>query len=79
MDRGAWWAAVHGVTKSQTQLSDQKIFHLEESPKGKQYLNSKMLHVGNSLAVQWSGLRAFTVVALGSMPSWGIKILQASW
>ena len=21
MDRGAWWAAVHGVTKSQTQLS----------------------------------------------------------
>ena len=21
-DRGAWWAAVHGVTKSQTQLSD---------------------------------------------------------
>ena len=22
MDRGAWWAAVHGVTKSQTWLSD---------------------------------------------------------
>ena len=22
MDRGAWWATVHGVTKSQTQLSD---------------------------------------------------------
>ena len=22
MDRGAWWAAVHGVRKSQTQLSD---------------------------------------------------------
>ena len=21
MDRGAWWAAVHGVTKSQTRLS----------------------------------------------------------
>ena len=21
-DRGAWWAAVHGVTKSRTQLSD---------------------------------------------------------
>ena len=21
MDRGAWWAAVHGVTKSKTQLS----------------------------------------------------------
>ena len=22
MDRGAWWATVHGVTKSQTQLTD---------------------------------------------------------
>ena len=22
MDRGAWWAAVHGVTKSRRQLSD---------------------------------------------------------
>ena len=22
MDRGAWWAVVHGVSKSQTQLSD---------------------------------------------------------
>ena len=22
MDRGAWWVAVHGVAKSQTQLSD---------------------------------------------------------
>ena len=28
MDGGAWWAAVHGVTKSQTQLSDFTfIFH----------------------------------------------------
>ena len=35
MDRGAWWATVHGVAKSQTQLSDftftffhfQGIFH----------------------------------------------------
>ena len=27
MDRGAWWATVHGVTKSQTQLSD---FHFHK-------------------------------------------------
>ena len=26
MDRGAWWAAVHGVTKSQARLSDLKFF-----------------------------------------------------
>ena len=34
MDRGAWWAAVHGVTKSWTRLSDFTVtfyFHaLEE-------------------------------------------------
>ena len=29
MDRGAWWAAVHGDVKSQTQLSDFTFtFHL---------------------------------------------------
>ena len=28
MGGGAWWAAVHGVTKSQTQLSDFTVtFH----------------------------------------------------
>ena len=38
MDGGAWWAAVHGVAKSQTQLSDFAFtfhFHaLEEGPGG---------------------------------------------
>ena len=29
MDGGAWWAAVHGVTKSQTRLSDFTFtFHI---------------------------------------------------
>ena len=26
MDRGAWWAVVHGVTRSQTRLSDCTLF-----------------------------------------------------
>ena len=26
MDRGAWWATVHGVTKSRTRLSDFSSF-----------------------------------------------------
>ena len=31
---GAWWAAVHGVTKSQTQLSDFTFtFHFHELEK----------------------------------------------
>ena len=28
MDRGAWWATVHGVTKSQTRLSTAHIWDL---------------------------------------------------
>ena len=28
MDRGAWWATVHGVTKSQTRLSDLAHTHI---------------------------------------------------
>ena len=34
MDRGAWWAPVHGVMKSQTQLSDLAFtFHFHASEK----------------------------------------------
>ena len=34
MDRGAWWASVHGVAKSQTRLSDFTFtFHLHASEK----------------------------------------------
>ena len=40
MDRGAWWATVHGVAKSRTQLShytntsvlqEKKVLEMEES------------------------------------------------
>ena len=31
MDRGAWWATVHGVTKSQTLLSDQAQLNTDAS------------------------------------------------
>ena len=27
MDRGAWWATVHGIAKSQTRLSGQHYFY----------------------------------------------------
>ena len=34
---------------------------------------------GNSLVVQWLGLRASTAGGTGSIPGWGNKILQAAW
>ena len=33
MDRGAWWAAVHGVAKSRARLSDQHLLTLSEKVK----------------------------------------------
>ena len=35
MDRGAWWATVCGVTKSQTQLSDLTYTHKDGEDPGK--------------------------------------------
>ena len=31
MDGGAWWAAVHGVTKSRTRLTERHHFHFSLS------------------------------------------------
>ena len=31
MDGGAWWAAVHGVANSQTQMTEQLHFHFSHS------------------------------------------------
>ena len=54
MDRGAWWATVHGVTKSQTRLSMHEL--------GTRSIFNKIT-IGNSLAVHWLGLSAFTAGA----------------
>ena len=49
MDRGAWWAAVHSVMKSQTQLSDFTFtFHLPA-------LEKEMATHSNVLAWRISG------------------------
>lgn len=35
--------------------------------------------LGHFLAIQWLGLSVFTVIALGSIPDWGTRILQTTW
>ena len=50
MDRGAWWAAVHGVTKSWTRLSDFTFtFHFHA-------LEKEMATHASTLAwkIQWT-------------------------
>ena len=41
MDRGAWWATVHGVAESQTQLSNQHTTTLPLDKLGKSALNKR--------------------------------------
>ena len=36
MDRGAWWATVHEVTKSRTRLSDFTSLHFKDQGKGEE-------------------------------------------
>ena len=43
MDRGAWWAAVHGVTKSQTQPSDFIFFFFLKQPRKRWSLKLPLL------------------------------------
>ena len=35
MDRGAWWAIIHGVTMSQTQLKQLSTHTVKETDEGR--------------------------------------------
>ena len=44
MDRGAWWAAVHGVARSQTQLKQLHVrTHTCSQPENKQKMEVEMI------------------------------------
>ena len=62
MDRGAWWAAVHGVAKSQTQLSDFTSLHFTSL-----HFKDPMGFPGGSDGKE----SAFNAGDLGSIPGWG--------
>ena len=51
MDRGAWWATVHGVAKSQTRLRDLTHFYPVVTVK-----NPRLLGAGNGNLLQYSCL-----------------------
>ena len=56
MDRGAWWATVHGVSKNCTRQSDWVCTHRLRS------------NIGTSLLVQWLKLHAVNEGGPGSTP-----------
>ena len=59
MDGGAWWAAVHGVTKSQTQLSDFTFtFHFH-------VLEKEMANHSSALAWRIPGTGAWWAAVYG--------------
>ena len=57
MDRGAWWATVHGVTKSRTRLSDSARMHTDGAAEGVVFMSPCVhkgtcpwaIHVGESM------------------------------
>ena len=68
MDRGAWWAAVHGVAKSQTRLSDFTFtFHFHA-------LEKEMATYSSVLAWKIPGTRE-----CGGLPSMGSHRVGHNW
>ena len=83
MDRGAWWATVHGVAKSQTRLSDwaQPSNRIADI-----YWNIYMhlnKHLPEKLLEKWSDLPMSKQLASGwrHRPSWwgSLFSLRISW
>ena len=68
MDQGAWWAAVHGVTKSRTQLSNFTFsFHFHA-------LEKEMATHSSVLALRIPGMGE-----LGGLPSVGSHQVGHNW
>ena len=65
------------LTSQQISITNNTIFFEKRRPI--KQISSRSLVLGNSLAVQWLGLRAFTSKSLGSNPDQGTKIRQDTW
>ena len=65
------------LTSQQISITNNTISFEKRCPI--KQISSRSLVLGNSLAVQWLGLGAFTSKRLGSNPGQGTKIRQDTW
>ena len=74
--QGPGWLCLHCRSGPWPQFINVRI-----TLPGQVAFKSKISHqnMGNSLAVQWLGLGAFTARVIGSIPGGGTKIPQAAW
>ena len=57
IDRGAWWATVHGVEKSQTQMSSWALRHAQVCPGQSEFVcRTSVNRSQHHLAVSWGSL-----------------------
>ena len=73
MDRGAWWATVHGVAKSQTQLNDFTSLHffIAESKELKNLL-MKVKENSEKFGLKLN-IQKTKIMASGPFTSWEIN------
>ena len=68
MDRGVWWAIIHGVTKSQTQLSDYTLNFKKEKKSsittGKDFFGVRVNYFFVHSANSYSGITVCVCVCV---------------
>ena len=69
MDRGTWWTAVHGATKSQTQLSSRGCTHVRME-------SSRVRKSQKSCFAMWLAASGFMVIGSFLGCDWPVILIQ---
>ena len=78
MDRGGWWAAVHGVAKSWTQLSDSYT-HRHTQDGGERSARLTRQRSRNCLLEEWVREQIFQYTLVPSVSTEELAPEQAGW
>ena len=78
MDRGTWWATVHGVTESRTSLSDWH-FHFHTYLFDSVNDSVRTRKWGNSIGWSWNGQSASSLPSRCLCPRVAVPLTQLTW